>query len=307
MQILASALPGFRHLRAPLTAGYLWLFFLWILIKPDVHTPPKNEVLAAVYDLAMDAGPIWTGLGIGVAAYLVGSISQGPLSPLLSRLASAVWERMFPSIANQQWWQWLSRDTLSRSIAQYESDLIQQYVEEAQRKLPGGYGQVKQGFFVATPSSQDIQTRATAARRGLELELELPATLLLGKDPDPQLFSEADRMKSEREWRLAVVPPLTAIAILLALNLSPWWWLALIPVVVLLWQGRSRDLEFGTLMRGAVQRGLAHSQSVEAFKTWVEGLPDPSPEQKADEDGPDRARIAGLVAELAGDSGADLW
>ena len=33
MQILASALPGFRDLHAPLTAGYLWLVFLWLLLK----------------------------------------------------------------------------------------------------------------------------------------------------------------------------------------------------------------------------------------------------------------------------------
>jgi hypothetical protein len=36
MQILASALPGFRDLRAPLTAGYLWLILLWIWLKPDL-------------------------------------------------------------------------------------------------------------------------------------------------------------------------------------------------------------------------------------------------------------------------------
>ena len=68
MQILASALPGFRDLRAPLIAGYLWLMFLWILIKLDIHKRPINGVAAAVYDLVKDAGPIWIGLGVGVAA-----------------------------------------------------------------------------------------------------------------------------------------------------------------------------------------------------------------------------------------------
>jgi hypothetical protein len=29
---------------------------------------------------------------------------------------------------------------------------------------------------------------------GFERELELPATLLLGKDPEPELFAEADRL-----------------------------------------------------------------------------------------------------------------
>lgn len=56
MQILASALPGFRDLRAPLLAGYLWLIFVWILIKPDIRTGPNNAVDTAMYDLAKDAG-----------------------------------------------------------------------------------------------------------------------------------------------------------------------------------------------------------------------------------------------------------
>jgi hypothetical protein len=77
-----------------LIAGYLWLFFLWILIKPDIHKRPANEVGAAVYDLAKDAGPFWTGLGIGMAAWLVGSVSQA-LSPMLGHKA---WPNLRPGV-----------------------------------------------------------------------------------------------------------------------------------------------------------------------------------------------------------------
>jgi hypothetical protein len=61
VQFLISALPGFRDLRPPLVAGYLWLVFLWILFKPDIHKRPANEVASAVYDLAKEAVP--SGLG----------------------------------------------------------------------------------------------------------------------------------------------------------------------------------------------------------------------------------------------------
>jgi hypothetical protein len=60
----SSHLPGFRDLRAPLTAGYLWLLLLWIVIKPDISKRPTNSVVGSVYDLAKDAGPIWIGLGV---------------------------------------------------------------------------------------------------------------------------------------------------------------------------------------------------------------------------------------------------
>jgi hypothetical protein len=76
VKILASALPGFRDLRAPLIAGYMWLVFLWLLVKPEIATRPANGTTAAMYDLAKHAGPIWIGLGVGVAAYLIGSVSQ---------------------------------------------------------------------------------------------------------------------------------------------------------------------------------------------------------------------------------------
>jgi len=63
-----------------------------------------------------------------------------------------------------------------------------------------------------------LRRQAMKAREGLSRDLELPETLLVGGDP--QLFAEADRLKAERELRLAVVPPLSAIAIFLTWNQS---------------------------------------------------------------------------------------
>ena len=298
MQILASALPGFRDLRAPLIAGYLWLVFLWILIKPDIKTRPPNGAAAAVYDLAKDAGPIWIGLAVGVAAYLIGSVSQA-LSPMLSRVLPAAFDGMIrlaerlslgwlEGIAwrlSGQWsrrmhadwgraWAAIDKGSQSKVVEQ----TIQQYMSEAANKLY----QDPSGTFSDNKREIDAEIAAAGrmARRGLESELELPATLLLGKDPDPRLFSEADRLRAERELRLAVVPPLLAIAIFLAWNQSSWWWSVLMPVVVLLWQGHTRNLAFQSLMLGAVQRGLARSQSIDELKLWVDSIPPPSPEQK---------------------------
>jgi len=254
VQFLISALPGFRDLRPPLVAGYLWLVFLWILFKPDIHKRPANEVASAVYDLAKEAGPIWIGAAVGVAAYLVGSVSQA-LSPVIGH-----------------------KVLLSSRARRREIDPLRRYVEEARRKV--------------NPESDEILQHFVAARVGLDAELELPATLLLGKEPEERLFSEADRLQAERELRLAVVPPLSAIAILLACNQSWWWWwLALIPVAVLLWQGHSRNADFRSLMTGAMERGLARSRSIDELKRWVEALPEPSSEHKADEDGSGTAGV----------------
>lgn len=283
MQILASALPGFRELRAPLLAGYMWLIFVWILIKPDIRTRPHNAVGAAMYDLAKDAGPIWIGLGVGVAAYLLGSVSQG-LSPLLSpppgKAINAFW-RHVPAFVGKRL---RNRHPAAAELQEWGFDPIDQYFHEAQRKLPPEPLVVRSGFKFAGPRLDELLTRSSEASRGLEVELQLPATLLLterGSQPDPQLFSEADRLKAERELRLAVVPPLFAIAIYLGCNQSSWFWLALFPIGVLLWQAHTRNQEFRSLMFGAVARGLARSRSVEEFKRWTESLPEADPDQKA--------------------------
>ena len=65
--------------------------------------------------------------------------------------------------------------------------------------------------------TDEIERHIRRPVEGLEPELELPVTLLMtGRDPDPKLYAEADRLKAERDWRLAVVPPLFAIKIFLA-------------------------------------------------------------------------------------------
>lgn len=263
VQLLASALPGFRDLRAPLIAGYLWLMFLWILIKPDLQQRPTNGVAAAVYDLAKDAGPIWIGLGVGVTAYLIGSVSQA-LSPVIGH-------RALPVSAEVVWAR-IPRPGRRRLFPLPEMDLIGPYLDEAERRVRG----INPQLGVANAEAQ-IQGRLNRATIGLDEELELPATLLLtepGREPDPQLFSEADRLKSERELRLAVVPPLAALLSFLGWNQSCWWWLGLIPVAILLWQAHSRNSAFRTLMLGALGRGLARSQSIEDFREWVEKLPE---------------------------------
>src|SRR5687768_14032142 len=76
MQILANALPGFRDLRSPVIAGYLWLLVGWVLVSPDINSRPENAVAASLYDLADRLGKIGTAVAVSVAAYLVGSVSQ---------------------------------------------------------------------------------------------------------------------------------------------------------------------------------------------------------------------------------------
>ncbi|SHP79797.1 Uncharacterised protein [Mycobacteroides abscessus subsp. abscessus] len=277
MQLLTSALPGFRNLRAPITAGYLWLILLWLAFKPNISSRPTNDTAGAVYDLAKAAGPIWIGLGIGMIAYLIGCISQ-TLSPLLKNIIENTWKDLAKYYSDR------SRDRYGRSqrqfmpkiFADYQRDPVEKYEAEAQVKLYDAAvkdpktGEPEDDGYSAVPNMQ-----ASLARILIMREIELPATVLLGKEP--HLFSEADRLKAESEFRLAIAPPLTGIIIFLYERQSAWWIIGIIAVLILLVQSHARNLEYRYLMLGAIQKGAIESEGLEWMKRWVDSIPDPSP------------------------------
>ena len=76
MQILANALPGFRDLRAPVIAGYLWIVFAWLLVDPNLDHRPSSQPGAALYDLGNHIGHIGVAVAVSILAYFAGSVSQ---------------------------------------------------------------------------------------------------------------------------------------------------------------------------------------------------------------------------------------
>ncbi len=276
MQILASALPGFRDLRAPLTAGYLWLVLLWIVIRPNLATRPTNEIAGAVWDLGKAAGPIWVGLAVGIVAYLIGSVSQ-VLSPALNWALDKVWQAAYRFVIGTEKTDG-SRPKRARSLPRvfvnYHRDPVDKFYFLAVHRM---YEYQFLDEHDQRPNYEEYASnRAKEARAGLLEETKLPATLLLGQEP--QLFTEADRLKAESQFRLAIVPPLVAIVIFAACNLSLWWLLTMVPILILLWQSHLRNLDYRYLMFGAVERGMVKSESLDEIKRWTDSLvPDQTP------------------------------
>ncbi|MCZ0731869.1 hypothetical protein [Mycolicibacterium iranicum] len=264
MQILASALPGFRDLRAPLTAGYLWLILLWIWLKPDLAVRPSNGIAAAVYDLGNVVGPIWIGLGVSVAAYLIGSITQ-----LGSEFIRSGYRFAFNRESAPYKFEYSNNQELIR-LAE-SAHPIDKLTREASIKLLRAGLHPEHDAAEIKSIEQNITQRSRMARKGLHAELELPATLLLGNET--QLFTEADRLKAESDLRFAVALPLSGIILFLTVSSSLWWMLAFIAIAALIAQGIDRDKEFGSLMESSVIRGTVRSDAVQAFNLWVSNLP----------------------------------
>ena len=89
-----------------------------------------------------------------------------------------------------------------------------------------------------------VADRASETRKSFEEALNLPAALLLSGD-GASVFPEVDRLKAERELRLVVVPPLFALAILLACNHQCWWALVLSVITLFLFvQAHTRNRQY---------------------------------------------------------------
>lgn len=75
-----SLLPGFRHLRAPLTAGYIWLLALWLLLRQTVTSNNRmTEIRDGISEIANWAGRPASIAATALAVYLIIEAPPGTL------------------------------------------------------------------------------------------------------------------------------------------------------------------------------------------------------------------------------------
>jgi hypothetical protein len=76
--MFASLLPGLRDLRAPLSAGYLWLTAAWLFYAP--HLPASiretSGIAWDIYRVADKASPLEISVGLSFLAYMAGIIRR---------------------------------------------------------------------------------------------------------------------------------------------------------------------------------------------------------------------------------------
>lgn len=74
--LISSVLPGLRDIRAPLSAGFLWILVIWLAVRDSV---PVESAAGGVYATGYDFAAILDGAAAGVAltfaAYLLGTVS----------------------------------------------------------------------------------------------------------------------------------------------------------------------------------------------------------------------------------------
>jgi hypothetical protein len=199
--------------------------------------------------LVVGVGAAWA-----FAAYLVGSLAIGTLSPMLKALLSHPWlsggRRSGGTLLRLcQRTRIKIETTLALTgidIGQFLDQQLGADVDERpsrnpkvapQRLTNKTPGVLEAIDFAAARESLNLNRERRLARAVLgELE-DVAVSRLLGKEPE--LYGEWDRDRAEVEFRLALVPALLFLSVAVATRGS-WWWLA-IPVSILASWGLLRD------------------------------------------------------------------
>ena len=303
MQVLANALPGIRDLRPPLVAGYFWLLLIWLWAEPHVDSAHASGAVASALELGEAMGHVGIAAAVSAVAYLLGAVSQ-ELSPAVRLFATTGEEIVAPEYIERSAFVGLSEQMVERADIEQSIWLethrpITHYFLRAQRE-ESAEPESRHSPLVPEPrndytlsgrlievlknreSRADIDRRLSALshfvnellQRRASLpnqvrdEMRLPANLIIGDHAE--LFAEVDRLRSESELRLAVVPPLMSLAVFLAIAVSLAW-LAVIPVVAMLAiQGTRRYQQSTATVANAAFFGKVRLASIAAYGDWVQ-------------------------------------
>jgi len=230
--MLMNLLPGFRELRAPLAAGYLWLIVPWILWTPTCEdselTMSACELNSAFSDVGLGALAI-----ASFAAYLLGALSitfcSLPLRRWLQVGGVRRHEHLRPVSARaDRYLQRLATETVERlslalgltetSLTEVLDEVLDEEVPRRSRRWPWQRRPDRSAAVLRADSPAPVPEEAVHRDRlvsAMARELDdIVLTRLLGRDPE--LFSAIDRRRAEVDFRLAIIPPLVAVLAVVA-------------------------------------------------------------------------------------------
>jgi hypothetical protein len=126
-------------------------------------------------------------------------------------------------------------------------------------------------FQPIRPESRSAEALAHVLEQQVQTELPLIRTRLLGREAE--FFSAVDRLRAEAEFRLALGPPLLALAGALAWR-ATWWAAAftVVTAVVLALQGVERARRSSDALIDAVRIGRAQAPALERVTETIERL-----------------------------------
>lgn len=250
--MLPNILPGLREIRAPLAAGYLWLFAAWLRFGQRFDaltssTSSGSEVALLARDAISSLGTVGRGIALSFVAYLVGSLAIFIGTRLLT--APVVWWKTRPRRDGQG-------PDVTNAVERYAS------------------GDTGDGEVVDLSKVDAAEAQAVLYKAQQSDPLTLPRIRALMAEETPKAADDADRFRAEAEMRMSVALPLCALILVLLSRHSIGWPVALAalaPVALLARDGfRYQAMYFGILW--AVLRSPRRRRNVSAGAGAPEGL-----------------------------------
>ena len=217
--MLSSLLPGIRELRAPLAAGYLWFAFGFLVAGSPTDLKDAPAAIQDLAELTESLGAAASGIALSFFAYLLGSLSQD------------VFGRFLPVGIEALSWRFSTADRLSARVR----GLVKQLMNSVQEVLR------------APEDTDDPGARVERALPALKSAAELSS--LFG-EMEAQGASEGDKpearrpmVEAEETLRIAVVPPLLALAIYFTVTDSIAWLFGVLFAIALYLQAAAQRVE----------------------------------------------------------------
>jgi hypothetical protein len=209
--MLTALLPGFRGIRSALVAGYLWFSAAWLLFADLVDKQPiLSSNAAALVNFFGFGGKI---VAVSVLCLLVGEAASAPVHSIFFRLSQASLLRLEPATVGTPptGWRRLFFPMSSRSVKRV-------------------YARAMSGQKGDGSSQSEMEQRAMES---IHEVLYLSPRLIVVK---PELYVEYDRLRSESEFRDALLLPLLLFSVAVCSNtaMASWIEAIIIALVVLI-------------------------------------------------------------------------
>jgi hypothetical protein len=265
--VIASLLPGLRELRAPLAAGFSWLLVLYLWVSPSIPTNP-DQLKGASRQLWLLAD--WLGktailATLSFCAYLIGIVSEWVTNALVHWLDFLNYSPLAPISpgirrvrANDE----LLRETAIRLLVgrlkrdeSFQSEIVSRMFSEH------AGGEVLDGFRESVKQSETVGRQAIREYVNLDDYVNIGredlgnARYLLSGGDQPDLYSDWDRLRSEGDFRISLVLPLTALAVTAGLIVHPACLTLLLVCPALIYMGIGARAEADQLVGGALFAG----------------------------------------------------
>lgn len=245
--MLTAALPGVRELRTPLVIGYIWMLAAWLVWQEWFSGSERaNDLIGPLRDLDDVVTALGAPIALSFVAYFVGSLSADAFAPLLVKPAIPpfIGSEVGRRAPGGRW----ARARRTTSIAAEERLRLRfgNQLYEGILEVGGGYGDGR-----PADDAQDDLVR---------FQHEVPDVTAELMEKRPDLYQEFDRHRAESNLRLAMIPPLLVLSLVLFVSVYPLWILVLVVLPMLYLQGLQRlRLSNDIVAEASLALGLRHA------------------------------------------------